>query len=261
MNAVEKMAEALALFGLLALEAFVTVDGKLLFNEIAPRPHNSFHWTIEGCATASLPNSLACWRECPLARPISMATGRWTICWARICGNCLNCSHQPARMSISMARPMPRPAAKWGTPTACLAASQYGDFNRQQLSFQFGQIKGRCLIEIIDPVADQQKGKGPPEIDRRARRIIIWEITDWQRRVQPLGLIPMIFIGQRFRVIFKMVQNKEITALRIAHHANTTAISLGQNIQPSGGNISRPCFGVAGNRHWKAVGESMHQPT
>ena len=52
MNAVEKMAEALGLFGLLALEAFVTVDGKLLFNEVAPRPHNSFHWTIEGCATS-----------------------------------------------------------------------------------------------------------------------------------------------------------------------------------------------------------------
>jgi 5-(carboxyamino)imidazole ribonucleotide synthase len=51
-NAVEKLAKALELFGLLALEAFVTLDGKLLFNEIAPRPHNSFHWTIEGCATS-----------------------------------------------------------------------------------------------------------------------------------------------------------------------------------------------------------------
>ena len=52
MDAVERMADALELFGLLALEAFATVDGKLLFNEIAPRPHNSFHWTIEGCATS-----------------------------------------------------------------------------------------------------------------------------------------------------------------------------------------------------------------
>lgn len=51
-NAVEKMAQALDVFGLLALEAFVTKDGQLLFNEIAPRPHNSFHWTIEGCATS-----------------------------------------------------------------------------------------------------------------------------------------------------------------------------------------------------------------
>ncbi len=52
MSAVEKMADALDLFGLLALEAFITVDGNLLFNEIAPRPHNSFHWTIEGCTTS-----------------------------------------------------------------------------------------------------------------------------------------------------------------------------------------------------------------
>jgi len=51
-QAAARLAESLELFGLLALEAFVTVDGRLLFNEIAPRPHNSFHWTIEGCATS-----------------------------------------------------------------------------------------------------------------------------------------------------------------------------------------------------------------
>lgn len=51
-KSVEKFAKELKLFGLLTLEAFITADGKLLFNEIAPRPHNSFHWTIEGCATS-----------------------------------------------------------------------------------------------------------------------------------------------------------------------------------------------------------------
>jgi 5-(carboxyamino)imidazole ribonucleotide synthase len=51
-QAVAKFATALDLLGVLALEAFVTDDGRLLFNEIAPRPHNSFHWTIEGCATS-----------------------------------------------------------------------------------------------------------------------------------------------------------------------------------------------------------------
>ena len=30
----------------------MTEDNHLLFNEIAPRPHNSFHWTIEGCQTS-----------------------------------------------------------------------------------------------------------------------------------------------------------------------------------------------------------------
>ena len=51
-KAAQKLAEEMNLIGLLALETFVTKDGTLLFNEIAPRPHNSFHWTIEGCETS-----------------------------------------------------------------------------------------------------------------------------------------------------------------------------------------------------------------
>lgn len=44
-----QVAEALALVGLLAVEMFVTRDGRVLVNEIAPRPHNSGHWTIDAC--------------------------------------------------------------------------------------------------------------------------------------------------------------------------------------------------------------------
>ena len=47
-----KIADAVGLEGVLAMEAFITKDGTILFNEIAPRPHNSFHWTIEGCETS-----------------------------------------------------------------------------------------------------------------------------------------------------------------------------------------------------------------
>ncbi len=36
-------------WGILAVEFFLTHSGELLFNEMAPRPHNSGHWTIEGC--------------------------------------------------------------------------------------------------------------------------------------------------------------------------------------------------------------------
>lgn len=46
------LADAVNIVGLLAVEFFVATDGRLLFNEMAPRPHNSFHWTIEGCATS-----------------------------------------------------------------------------------------------------------------------------------------------------------------------------------------------------------------
>jgi 5-(carboxyamino)imidazole ribonucleotide synthase len=46
-----RAAEALDLVGLLAVELFVTADGHLLVNEMAPRPHNSGHWTMDACYT------------------------------------------------------------------------------------------------------------------------------------------------------------------------------------------------------------------
>ena len=48
----KKIAEALDYVGVLAVELFVTKDGKLLVNEIAPRVHNSGHWTIDACLTS-----------------------------------------------------------------------------------------------------------------------------------------------------------------------------------------------------------------
>ncbi len=44
--------EALDVVGLLAVEMFHTADGRLLVNELAPRPHNSGHWTMDACATS-----------------------------------------------------------------------------------------------------------------------------------------------------------------------------------------------------------------
>jgi len=44
--------EKLDVVGLLVVELFLTSDGKLLVNELAPRPHNSGHWTIEAAATS-----------------------------------------------------------------------------------------------------------------------------------------------------------------------------------------------------------------
>ncbi|HEY2799329.1 MAG TPA: 5-(carboxyamino)imidazole ribonucleotide synthase [Chthoniobacterales bacterium] len=46
------VAEELDLVGLLAVEMFLKSGGNLIINELAPRPHNSGHWTIEGCMTS-----------------------------------------------------------------------------------------------------------------------------------------------------------------------------------------------------------------
>ncbi len=44
-----RIADAVDLVGVLAVEMFVDRDGRVLVNEIAPRPHNSGHWTIDAC--------------------------------------------------------------------------------------------------------------------------------------------------------------------------------------------------------------------
>jgi 5-(carboxyamino)imidazole ribonucleotide synthase len=47
-----KIAEALGLVGIVAVEMFLTKDNRLVVNELAPRPHNSGHHTIETAITS-----------------------------------------------------------------------------------------------------------------------------------------------------------------------------------------------------------------
>ncbi|MGO4541937.1 5-(carboxyamino)imidazole ribonucleotide synthase [Paenibacillus sp. 2TAB19] len=47
-----RIAEGLGVVGLIAVELFVTADGELFVNELAPRPHNSGHYTMEACRTS-----------------------------------------------------------------------------------------------------------------------------------------------------------------------------------------------------------------
>ena len=51
-NLATNIAEALDLVGLLAVEMFLTKNNQLLINELAPRPHNSGHYTMNGCETS-----------------------------------------------------------------------------------------------------------------------------------------------------------------------------------------------------------------
>jgi len=44
--------------GMFCVEMFVTADEEVLINEVAPRPHNSGHYTIEGCLTSQFENHI-----------------------------------------------------------------------------------------------------------------------------------------------------------------------------------------------------------
>jgi len=67
--AARRVAEAIGLVGLLCVEFFVTRDGRVLANEIAPRPHNSGHWTIEACAVSQFEQQVRAVAGLPLGDP------------------------------------------------------------------------------------------------------------------------------------------------------------------------------------------------
>lgn len=64
---------ALDVVGLLAVEFFLTRDGVLLINELAPRPHNSGHFTFDACVTSQFEQQLRAVCGLPLGAPDLLA--------------------------------------------------------------------------------------------------------------------------------------------------------------------------------------------
>ena len=63
------IAEALDVVGLIAVEFFLTRDGELLVNELAPRPHNSGHFSFDACVTSQFEQQLRAVCGLPLGSP------------------------------------------------------------------------------------------------------------------------------------------------------------------------------------------------
>lgn len=72
-----KIIEALDVIGLLAVEFFLLTDGSVLVNELAPRPHNSGHFSFDACVTSQFEQQLRAVCGLPLGsvellRPVAM---------------------------------------------------------------------------------------------------------------------------------------------------------------------------------------------
>ncbi|HEX5862412.1 MAG TPA: 5-(carboxyamino)imidazole ribonucleotide synthase [Nocardioides sp.] len=72
-----RIAGALDVTGVLAVELFETADGRVLVNELAMRPHNTGHWTQDGAVTSQFENHLRAVMDLPLGSPAARA--RWTV--------------------------------------------------------------------------------------------------------------------------------------------------------------------------------------
>ena len=101
----------------LAVEMFLARDGRLLVNELAPRP-NSGHWTIDACAVSQFEQQVRAVCGLPLGDPARVADAemtnlighevdRWPSCWPSL---------MPGSISTASARRAP--AARWGTSPA-----------------------------------------------------------------------------------------------------------------------------------------------
>ena len=74
--------EQLDVVGVMCVEFFLTHDQELLINELAPRPHNSGHFTFDACVTSQFEQQLR--TVCGLrlgATPRCCVPPRWGICW------------------------------------------------------------------------------------------------------------------------------------------------------------------------------------
>lgn len=65
----KKLADVLQLCGVLAVEMFVTNSGAIYVNELAPRPHNSGHFTIEACSISQFTQHIRAIVGLPLVKP------------------------------------------------------------------------------------------------------------------------------------------------------------------------------------------------
>ncbi len=72
-----RVAAELDVTGILAVELFETTDGRILVNELAMRPHNTGHWSMDGAVTSQFENHLRAVLDLPLGSPSARAP--WTV--------------------------------------------------------------------------------------------------------------------------------------------------------------------------------------
>jgi hypothetical protein len=72
-----RVAGELDVTGILAVELFETRDGRVLVNELAMRPHNTGHWSMDGAVTGQFENHLRAVLDLPLGAPEARAP--WTV--------------------------------------------------------------------------------------------------------------------------------------------------------------------------------------
>jgi len=121
-----RVAKELGVVGLLAVELMERRDGSVVVNELAMRPHNTGHWSIDGAHTSQFDNHLRAVLDLPLGDPGTRAS--WTV-MANVLGGSepdltstlLHCFARDPRLRVELYGKQVRPGRKVGHVTT------YGD--------------------------------------------------------------------------------------------------------------------------------------
>ena len=109
----ERIAAELKLEGLIAVEMFLLKNGDILVNELAPRPHNSGHWSIDACQTSQFEQTIRAICDLPLgdttptasAEMINLLGDEW-LDWPKIVSEPANHLHLYGKTSSKPGRKM-----------------------------------------------------------------------------------------------------------------------------------------------------------
>jgi 5-(carboxyamino)imidazole ribonucleotide synthase len=116
------IAHELGVVGMLAVELMQRADGSVVVNELAMRPHNTGHWTIDGAHTSQFENHLRAVLDLPLGDPSSKET--WTV-MANVFGGSIedlpsalvHCFARDRRLRVQLYGKQVRPGRKVGHVT------------------------------------------------------------------------------------------------------------------------------------------------
>ncbi|MGI8458451.1 MAG: 5-(carboxyamino)imidazole ribonucleotide synthase [Propionibacteriaceae bacterium] len=138
------VAHELGVVGLLAVELMERVDGSVVVNELAMRPHNTGHWSIDGAHTSQFENHLRAVVDLPLGDPSTRAP--WTVMTNVLGGTVadlpsalLHCFARDRRVRVQLYGKQVKPGRKVGHVTT------YGpDLNdtRQRARHSAGYLMG-----------------------------------------------------------------------------------------------------------------------
>src|SRR6056297_4028365 len=124
--------------------------------------------------------------------------------------------------------------ASWARASSCATTQSRASASRQAraiLTANGMKIEGRCLVNLVDPVAVKQMRMAAPAVLRRARGIVTGIVIAGQGDRRAIVHVAIIFLLERVAVIFKVVEDVERAMCGILDQAGTDLVTVQKDVE------------------------------